>query len=263
MGVDNRKIFEEIFDKKMLGTAYKDLADAIITGEKCGELELDVIRQTTDKLVNTMIVYYGQRISDTAVEDIRKFCPLEVKKYHPHLTIQEVSIGVGMAMRDKFGEPVYQKLSIKLLNELIIKYDTSDLRKHIVKIYNAQRDLLVAQHQFVSEEAKEAFILQCRYDQFEKCKNNGFQSVVISAMDYNYLLDKCAVPDYKDFVEEAKKVITKPQKNQTTISDVMDRMYSNNLMAEAKRLAVISLYKRLIGENLSLKQYMASSRIAV
>jgi len=176
----NQIIFDTIFEHRLLSISYKDLAEAIILGDKCADLPIEKIKETTDLIIKTMVAYYGQRLTAESVNDLHKAFPIELKKYHPQLTIQEIKLGVGMAMRDKFGEPQYQKLSIKLFNELVNRYQLSDVRKNIYAKYQKVKEELSATHRFHSEEEIQEILSTSIIYKFEKFKEHGLPGIIIS-----------------------------------------------------------------------------------
>ena len=116
---------------------------------------------------------------------------------------------------------------------------------------------MVADHKFVSEEEQEAFMLECRLKQFENFKANGTSSVIISPVDYRWLLSKVAVPDYKQFLADASNRIKRRNNKLAPISEV--KLLTISIEAEAQRMAVVSLYNQLIKEGVTLEQYLELS----
>ena len=208
--------------------------------------------------MNEMFVYYGQNINDDTARLMKEILPHELKKFHAGLTLSEVAIGVRMAMRGIFGETTYKKVSIKLFNELIDKYFTSDIRKRIIAAYQTCKEEIRVETNFLTDEQKEQFVMNGLNKEFDKYCNEGAKATMLHAIHYDFLIRiGISMPDFTPFIKEAAAAFDDKGKNETTITETMSRMFRNNIRGEAKRLALVSVFESLKQQGKSFKDYIS------
>lgn len=260
MGRVNEEIFKQVFEKELLNESYRELAEAVICGSKCGSLIPQELTGTTNPLMNELFAYYGQNINDETASFMKGAIPIELKKFHPDMTIEEISMGVRLALREQFGEIIYKTVSIKLFNELVNKYSNSEPRKRVLSAYAKARESMRPETNILTQEDKDRFIIDALCQKHEKFCKEGPQSIVLTFMDYDALLKFTPTPDYKEFLLPAAERLKelKPKGNETTMTDEMKRFMGNSIAGEAKKMAVEKLFKSLQDEGATLKDYMKS-----
>ncbi len=255
----NEEIVNEIFSKKMLNESFRDLTKAILCGRKCGVLKPEQMRTETDDLLKEFFVYYGQNINTETITIMKEIYPIELNKFHPGFTIEEICLGVRMSMREMFGEIEYKKVSIKLLNELINKYTISPMRQKVISAYNACMETMQVETQFMTPEQKEEYVINSICNKHDRFVKQGKEFVILSFMDYESLCRHAPVPDFKEFVKLAAERFkeNRPKGNATTIEMEVNRQLALTIASEAKKMAIESLFQQLKESNTTLKQYIS------
>lgn len=254
----NEEIVAEIFNKKMLNESFRELTTAILCGKKCGGLKPAQMRKTTDELMNEMFIYYGQNINAETTAMMKDIFPIELNKFHPGFTLEEIAVGVRMSMREMFGEIEYKKVSIKLLNELINKYSISQMRQKVISAYNTCMETMQVETKFMTPEQKEQYVIDSICNKHERFVKQGKEFVILSFMDYESLARHAAVPDFKEFVELAATRFkdNRPKGNATTIEMELNRQMALSIASEAKKMAIESLFQKLKESGTTLKQHI-------
>lgn len=261
--ISAKEFADGIIKKMQLSPQQLDLARAIYTGDKCKDLKPEEIKKHTDAMVGKVMIYFGNFDFNTEAgrhyHQYKTLCdtsPREFTNEYPNLTIQEIIYSIQKGIRKYWGNYDTWNVSLKLFNELIVQYQASDQRRIVVKKYIHTKDDLSITQITLSDAEIEAASFKHYANQFEKFKTHGINSVFISHRDYDWLIEKCALPDHQEFHVEASKIVSKKLKNQVKISDIIDRITHNKILFEAKRLAVIKFYSKLISHDISIINYI-------
>lgn len=253
-------VLKRIYEKRLLPESSRELATAIVCGNKCGDLQPEQMETQADGIMKEMFVYYGQNINDETARLMKEIIPIELKKFHYGLTIEEIGIGVRLSLRGQYGETDYKKVSIKLFNELIARYLASQHRKSIINAQSEVLDEMRLNTKCITQEQKDRSLINCLCKDFDKYCSEGPKALMWTALYYDFFLRmNVPMPDYSSFLKEAAQIFQKKSKNEVTISEAMTKMFQTNIRGEAKLLALLDLLKTLKEQGQTLRQYITQT----
>lgn len=261
---------KHVFGKMKLAPSQVELAEAIYYGRYCKTATLVDIKQATDELVNVMMVYFGMEDKkSTVLETMRELLPAELKKYYPHLTIEEITIAINKGIRNDFGDYDAFRPSLKLFRDLINRYENSDMRRGIRKEFSEAK----AQFQpsdFISEERQEEIIINGVIESFKKYSDKR-EDFYIQSRNYDTLMDYCALPDFKEHLPLASSLVKAKKKEfnpkdrdmkPIELSDALKRLFIITATVEAKKMALKKFYDQLLEAGKTIEDYITVETVS-
>lgn len=239
-----------------------------IQGAMVCKLQKEEIQNSLLKIIENTYLTIGWTYDgkNGAIQAIK--CSEDLKKHFGSLTMEEVSIAFERGVRKEYGE--FVGLSAATYYVWLKEYFTSSVRMETKK-KQAQYIMDQTKEKELSQEEKDEILKQGVFDAFQIFKKNG-QYDDIGNPVYNYLDRLKRIPFTHDekqaFMEQAKERIKQDLENRKTASsDIYQRRslviqigmvgtYQDQIISEAKKIALLEYFRDLIVNEFDIKNIL-------